>query len=144
VIYQNHSQINTPYVINIIVNPIFINLNTRTYITLYIICNLTTLVKICITIFLNTLIILTCTIKLKIYISCNKTLIDYRIRVIHHHVADKMDLSCIGINIYRLGNTKSIVSGYIISYYIEGLREFVLVNSLYLDNNFWTIQQRRI
>ena len=81
--------------------------------TQYIICNLTTLVQICITIQLNTLIIFTCTIKLKIYISWNKTLIDYRIRVIHPHIADKMDLSCIGINRYRLGNTKSIVSGLI-------------------------------
>ena len=104
-------------VINIIENPIFKNLNTPRYSTLYIICNLTMLVKNYVKPVLRfsliTFINLTWTIKLKIYISWNNTLLDYGIGVIHSRVANDTDLSCIIINRNRLGNTESIISGLI-------------------------------
>ena len=65
--------------------------------------NLTTLVNNDVKL-LITIINLTCIIKLKIYISWNKTLFDNRIRVIVPHVAN---LSYILKDIYRLGITVS-------------------------------------
>ena len=47
-----------------------------------------------VTMFIN----LTCNIELKIYISWNKTLLHYSIRVIHQSVANKTDLSCLLVN----------------------------------------------
>ena len=98
-------------------------MNIPVYITLYIICNLTTLVKpiglynfisfVDFGFSLITFINLTCTMKLKIYVSWNNTLLDYGIRVIHFLVPNKTDPSCIWINRYRLGITESIVSGLI-------------------------------
>ena len=42
-------------------------------------------------------------------VSWNKTLLDFRIRVVVPRVANKRDLSCISYR-YKLGNTESFVS----------------------------------
>ena len=141
-------------------------MNIPVYITLYIICNLTTLVKpiglynfisfVDFGFSLITFINLTCTMKLKIYVSWNNTLLDYGIRVIHNTLLDygirvihflvpnKTDPSCILINRYRLGITESIVSGLIhtkVTLREKRVREqfvpsrYILLNTieLYLD-----------
>ena len=78
-----------------------IDLNTPRYIMLYIVYKLTMLVnnyaKLVIT-FIN----LTCKTELKIYVSWNKTLLDYGIREIVPRVANERDLSHILKDGYRL------------------------------------------
>ena len=81
VIYQNHSQINTPYVINIIVNPIYIFHCTLSVNPTMLVNNY---VKLVIT-FIN----VTCTIELKIYVSCNNTPLNYGVKVIFPRLASE-------------------------------------------------------
>ena len=95
-----------PY--NIVVKPIFINLNTPRYITQYIIWNLTTLVNKNIK-HVITFINLTCTIEVKIYVSWNKTLLHYGNRLIVPHLANKRGPESILKDTYRLGITVSCI-----------------------------------
>ena len=131
--------------INIVVNPIFINLNYN--ITVYIICNLTTIVnnysKPVLQFSLITLINLTCLIKPKIYISWNKTLFGYGIRVIHPCIAKETDLSRSLVNRYRLVKYRECCihmdSILIRTKVLLYSKQFY--GSFYLGNTFWSCIQ---